>query len=57
MQSMALGAKTGERLMNSERDTILYSSFCACTNVSFLMNSTEIHICTAVSAPVQMCLS
>ena len=36
---MALGAKTGERVMNSDRDTYLYSSFCTCTNVSFLMNS------------------
>ena len=32
---MALGAKTGGRLMNLETDTILYSSFCTCTNVSF----------------------
>ena len=38
-QSIALGAKSGQRLMNSDRDTHLYSSFCTCTNVSFLMNS------------------
>ena len=35
MQCMALGAKTCKRLIDSERDTILYSSFCTCTNVSF----------------------
>ena len=44
-------------LMNLDRDTHLYSSFYASTNLSFLMNSREIHICTAVSTPVQMCLS
>ena len=32
---MPLGAKTGQRLMNSNRDTHLYSSFCTCTNGSF----------------------
>ena len=32
-QSMALGAKTVQGLMNS--DTQLYSSFCTCTNESF----------------------
>ena len=34
-QSMPLGAKKGERMMNSERDTHLYSCFFTCTNVSF----------------------
>ena len=32
---MALGAKTGQRLMNSDRDTPLYSSFFTCTNMPF----------------------
>ena len=35
MQSMALGAKTGQRLMNSYRDAHLYSSFFNCTIMSF----------------------
>ena len=34
-QSMPLGAKKGQRMMNSERDTHLYSCFFTCTNVSF----------------------
>ena len=32
---MALGAKTGQRLMNSDTDTHLYSSFFTCTNMPF----------------------
>ena len=35
IESSDLGAKNGQRLMNSERDTHLYSSFCTCTNASF----------------------
>ena len=35
MQSMAVGAKTVQRLMNSDRDTHLYSSFFTCTNMPF----------------------
>ena len=34
-QSSDLGAKNGQRLKNSERDTHLYSSLCTCTNASF----------------------
>ena len=34
-----LGTTKGQSLMNLDRDTHLYSSFWACTNVSFLMNS------------------
>ena len=57
-----LGTKKGQSLMNSDRDTHLYSSFCACTNVSFLINSdraTHLYssFCAALSAPVQMYLS
>ena len=35
LQSSDLGGKNGQRLMNSERDTDLYSTFCNCTNASF----------------------
>ena len=31
----SLGTKKGQTLMNSERDTHLYSYFCTCTNMSF----------------------
>ena len=34
-----LGTKKGQSLVNSDRDTHFYRSFCACTNVPFLMNS------------------
>ena len=34
-QSGDLGGKNGQKLMNSEEDTNLYSSFCTCTNASF----------------------
>ena len=34
-QSIPLGAKKGQRMMNSERDTHLCSCFFTCTNVSF----------------------
>ena len=35
LQSSDLGGKNGQRLMNSERDTDLYSTFCNCINASF----------------------
>ena len=35
LQSSDLGGKNGQRLMNSERDTHLYSPLCTCINTSF----------------------
>ena len=40
---MALGAKTAQRLMNSDRDGHLYSSFFTCTNMYFKFFHSKLH--------------